>query len=186
MNVYDFDGTIYNGDSSVDFVLFCLRNYFSTWKRIPVIIISAVKYKLKIIDAKKFKEDFFSVLKDITDVDRAIDIFWDLHISKITQWYAERNKSTDIIISASPEFLLLPLKDKLGVQRIIGTVMETKTGIILGENCKGKVKVDRLKIVYPTFKIENFYSDSKSDIYLANLSENAYYVSRQEITKWES
>ena len=25
MNVYDFDDTIYNGDSSLDFVLFCFK-----------------------------------------------------------------------------------------------------------------------------------------------------------------
>ncbi len=25
MNVYDFDGTIYSGDSTIDFYLFCLR-----------------------------------------------------------------------------------------------------------------------------------------------------------------
>ena len=27
MNVYDFDGTIYDGDSSVDFFRFCLKKY---------------------------------------------------------------------------------------------------------------------------------------------------------------
>ena len=34
MNVYDFDGTIYNGDSTIDFYLYCIKhaetpsNYF--------------------------------------------------------------------------------------------------------------------------------------------------------------
>ena len=39
VNIYDFDGTIYDGDSSIDFYLFCLRKNVSIIKFLPVFII---------------------------------------------------------------------------------------------------------------------------------------------------
>jgi len=36
MNVYDFDGTIYNGDSTVDFFLFALKRKPSLLLNVPV------------------------------------------------------------------------------------------------------------------------------------------------------
>ena len=39
MNVFDFDGTIYNGDSSKDFFFYCLKHYPKIRKKIfPVIV----------------------------------------------------------------------------------------------------------------------------------------------------
>ena len=34
MNVFDFDGTIYNGDSSKDFFFYCLKRYPKIRKKI--------------------------------------------------------------------------------------------------------------------------------------------------------
>ena len=35
MNIYDFDGTIYNGDSTIDFWLFTLKRHPSALLMIP-------------------------------------------------------------------------------------------------------------------------------------------------------
>ena len=63
MNVYDFDGTIYNGDSTIDFYFYCL-------KKKPLIIFCLPKqmwgcalYLTKRIPKKIFKEYFFTFLK---------------------------------------------------------------------------------------------------------------------------
>ena len=64
---YDFDGTIYDGDSSIDFYIFILlrRPYIIfLW---PIQIVSAVLYKLRIIDKTKMKEIFFCYLRFIGD-----------------------------------------------------------------------------------------------------------------------
>ena len=58
MNVYDFDDTIYRGDSSVDFYIFCLRKNIKLLKYLPKQIKAVILYKLKKIDKNKMKEIF--------------------------------------------------------------------------------------------------------------------------------
>ena len=43
--------------------------------------------------------------------------FWILNEKKIKTWYWENKKKSDIIISASPEFLLFPVTEKLEIGR---------------------------------------------------------------------
>ena len=63
INLYDFDKTIYDGDSSVDFFLFNLKKqpllFFHIFKMFYVLI----KYKLKKIDKTQMKVVVFSYLK---------------------------------------------------------------------------------------------------------------------------
>ena len=62
---YDFDGTIYDGDSSVDFYIFCLirRPYIIIlW---PIQALFALLYVLNFIDKTKMKRVFFLYLKTI-------------------------------------------------------------------------------------------------------------------------
>lgn len=63
MNVYDFDDTIYRGDSSVDFYIFCLRKNIKLLKYLPKQIKAVILYKLKKIDKNKMKEIYFSFFK---------------------------------------------------------------------------------------------------------------------------
>ena len=63
MNVFDFDGTIYQGDSSVDFFLYCIKQYPQTRKRLLVIVFHMLQYKLGILKVKQFKEYFFSIVQ---------------------------------------------------------------------------------------------------------------------------
>ena len=65
INGYDFDETIYDGDSSVDFYFFCLRKNKKVLKQIPEQIKSLIKYKTKKIEKTEFKESVFSFLKHI-------------------------------------------------------------------------------------------------------------------------
>ena len=46
MNVYDFDGTIYNGDSSIDIYFFLLKRYPKLIAYFPKQMLGIVKYKL--------------------------------------------------------------------------------------------------------------------------------------------
>ena len=64
MNVYDFDGTIYDGDSSIDFYLFCIKRKPSIlFKSIIKQLSGAVLYTFKLITKKRYKEKYFSFLK---------------------------------------------------------------------------------------------------------------------------
>ena len=50
MNVYDFDNTLYDGESALDFYFFCLKRHPRLIKYVFVILVSLVKYKLCLID----------------------------------------------------------------------------------------------------------------------------------------
>ena len=69
INLYDFDNTIYEGDSSTDFFFYCLKKYPKIVKIIPKIFLSAIKYKLKIITKTEMKQVIFSFLKYVDDID---------------------------------------------------------------------------------------------------------------------
>ena len=56
MNVYDFDGTIYDGDSTVDFFLFVLKKKPSLLLNVPRQAFGFVLYGLKQIEKTQLKE----------------------------------------------------------------------------------------------------------------------------------
>ena len=183
MNVYDFDDTIYNGDSSFDFVLFCFNKNKKLFKYIPHIILGFILYIFKIIKKTRMKEYFFSFLESI-DGKRYVEEFWKTHEKNIKKFYLDNKKMNDLIISASPAFLLEPICEKLGIKNLIASEVDINSGKFLSENCKGSRKVDLFYEKYPNKKIREFYSDSLSDTPLANISRNAYLVDNENIKDW--
>ena len=149
MNSYDFDKTIYYPDSSACFYKYCLKRYPSAILKTLVGTCSkAIKYALGKIETKELKEQLFSFLKYLPDVDAAVEQFWEENFSGIGQWYLDQKKDDDLIISASPYFLLKPVCRKLGVS-LIATPMDKKTGKINGNNCHDSEKVRRFYENYP-------------------------------------
>lgn len=184
-NLYDFDKTIYNGDSSVDFYLFCLKKDIKLIKFLPRQIKAIFLYKIRKISKEEMKENFFSYLTAIENVDILIEKFWTKKLKKIKEWYMKKRHENDIIISASPEFLLIPLIDILAVKSIIGSKVDKKTGKFLSKNCYGIEKVKRLFKKYPNIKIKEAYSDSQSDFEMLKLALEKYQVKGNKIIKLE-
>lgn len=186
IDVYDFDGTIYNGDSSIDFFLHSLRKKKRLIKYLPKTILYFILNKLGKIQTKKFKEVFFSFLKDINDIDEAVENFWQAYKFKINDFFLENiNYSKKVyVISASPEFLLKPYLSKVRNVKLIATKME-KNGEIKGENCKGKEKLKLLYEAEKEFVIDNMYTDSISDLPLVKVSNKAYFVHKGKVEKWD-
>lgn len=185
MNVYDFDGTIYSGDSTIDFFVFCLLRRPRVLCAFGKQITGVAKYKVGKISKTEFKETFFSFLLYLKDTETLIEQFWQKNEKKIKQWYIENKRENDVIISASPEFLLLPMKEKLGVHEIIATRVDINTGKIKGFNCRGEEKIRRFNEKYRLNDIENFYSDSDADIPLAGIAKKAYKVKKNRIDEWK-
>lgn len=184
INGYDFDETIYDGDSSVDFFMFCLKKNKKVLKQLPTQISGFIKYKTKKIEKTEFKEHVFSFLTQIDNVDEYIKEFWETHYNKIKSWYFEQQEKTDVIISASPEFLLKPLEKKLNV-KIIASKVDKKTGKFEGKNCHDYEKIVRYeKEMKKKKNIKRFYSDSiKADKPMFEYVEEAYLVKGNEIKK---
>ena len=104
-------------------------------------------------------------------------------MDRIEFWYLEQMRQDDLIISASPEFLLKPVTERLGI-RLIATPMNPYTGKIMGKNCHDSEKKRRFLELYPTEEIENFYSDSLSDSPLAELAKQAWFVRDHRCIPW--
>ncbi len=176
MNLYDFDHTIYKGDATVDFYLFCVRKHPAVLCNLPVQIVAVVLCKLKLMSRTTCKSIFLRFLRNMSDTEQVVEAFWDGYESKMKQWYLDQKHADDVIVSASPEFLLGPITQRLGLQYLIATHADIKTGKITGENNRGEEKVRRFLQNHPGARVEEAYSDSKSDLPILRLAEKAYIV----------
>lgn len=103
--------------------------------------------------------------------------------SRVGMLPARRDAQDDLIVSASPDFLLRPICEELGVS-LIATPMNPYTGKIHGLNCHDEEKVRRFRLEVPEGHIENFYSDSLSDSPLAKLADRAWLVKKGKLSPW--
>lgn len=178
MNVYDFDGTIYHGDCSVDFFLFVLKRKRRLFFLLPRMGRAYLLCRFGKMEKKACKEVFFSFLREFDDPVREMECFAARNRKKIKKWYLAQMKKDDVIITASPEPLVqLFFKELLG-QKCLGTRMDMRTGRIYGENCRGVEKVIRFQEEYGEKPIDDFYTDSRSDMPMAMLARHAYLVKR--------
>ena len=177
MNIYDFDKTLYGADSTADFLKFSLKKHPALVRFLPAMGWFALQhYGLKRIDKTAMKEQFYKIFTGY-DPEALLEEFWDTHQHKLFPWYAgKQQREDDIIISASPEFLLKPICARLGIRHLIASRVDPKTGRYTGKNCHGPEKVVRLKEEMGITACENFYSDSYSDQPLAEIAENACIV----------
>ncbi|HIT85449.1 MAG TPA: HAD-IB family phosphatase [Candidatus Ornithomonoglobus intestinigallinarum] len=185
MNIYDFDKTIYNGDSTTDFYFYCLKKYPKILLTVPMTSFAFAMYIIGAWSKTKFKEIMYRFLLYVENPEHEAELFWAEHGGNIKEYYRKTRRPDDIVISASPEFLLKPIAERLGFGRLIASRVDPRTGKYDGENCHGEEKVRRLHAELPEVRCEEFYSDSFSDAPLARLAERAYIVKGQELIDWE-
>ena len=117
--VYDFDGTIYDGDSTFDFIKFLISKKKSILLYIPKMFLYLIKYKLKLIKKETMKECFFEIFNKFNNIDELVEEFWNSNEKNIKNFF--KNKKThknDIIASASPYFLLEPIAKKYNEAKV--------------------------------------------------------------------
>jgi HAD superfamily phosphoserine phosphatase-like hydrolase len=185
MNVYDFDNTIYNGDSTLDFYLFALKKRPTLIRYLPTQVFGFLKYLFGICTKLEFKEKFYCFLNGIPDIDQLIKVFWDRKEARINDWYLNSKKDSDLIISASPTFLLEPICNRIGIKHLIASEVNKNTGVCEGENCYGEEKVIRFQKEFEDIVINEFYSDSLSDTPLSLLAGRRFIVRGRNIIKWD-
>ncbi|MEG0314368.1 MAG: HAD-IB family phosphatase [Erysipelotrichaceae bacterium] len=183
-NLYDFDKTIYDGDSTFDFYKYCLRNNFSIIRFAPMQVYHFIKMFLGIESKTVSKEHFYKFLSGLKDVDSLIDSFWKTHINKIKGFYKEIQEPSDIIISASPEFLLEPAMSLLNIKYMMASRVDKHTGLYDGLNCHGEEKVRRLYERFPDVEAKAMYTDSLSDLPLIRIANEGYMVKKLKVTRF--
>lgn len=183
-NVYDFDQTIYRRDSTFDFYLFCIRRKPMVLMELPVLLGYSVLFTLKLYPKTEFKEKFYRFLRHLDAVDDLVEEFWMLHGEDMASFYLSQHRDDDIVISASPEFLLIPICKKLKIKKLIASKVDKLTGLYCGENCWGEEKLRRFREELPGVEIGEFYSDSLSDAPLAGMAERAFLVTKDGPEPW--
>lgn len=186
MNVYDFDNTIYDGESSFDFFLFCMKKDKRFLRILPLILYKMVKYKLCLItveelikNAETYTKEFFDTF---TELDIMIKEFWDARMDRIKPYYKEQQKEDDLVISASPDFLLSEVCKRLNIKKCICSRVNSRTGKVEAL-CFRSNKVDLFYKEFPHGTIDNFYTDSMNDKPLIEISNAAYLVKGDKIKR---
>ena len=191
LNLFDFDGTLFRGDSFADFPIFAfgkLKFGIALLRSLPDLI----KWKLGKISNSEAKERFFSRLykgKSVADINEiairySARIYDRLLPRASSRFFEALDKDEQVyIISASPQIWLQPWVDtvrhKYPDARLIllATIPETDchgvlTGKFASPNCHGAEKVRRfLEFIAPDkdcessrpFVRENFYITAHGD-----------------------
>ena len=168
---------------NIYFYLFALKKNPGLIKFIPKQAFGFILALFKRIDKTKLKEYFFCFLSGI-DTEKTVECFWEKNDNKIFKWYLEQKEADDIIASASPEFLLRPICERLGIKYLVASEVDTASGKFFKENCRGQEKVRRLKDELNVIHADKVYFDSESDIPLAMIADRAFVISNGEIKEW--
>ena len=181
-DLYDFDGTIYDGDSGVDFVKYSIKHHKGTLKCLLSSIGTVILFILKLRTKEEMKNKIFRFVKDIEDIDKYVEDFWKEHEHKLKDfWTKKKDHNKDIIISASCRFWLQPIADKYKVHDLFATDIDMKTGKIIGNNCHGREKVKLFYDKYPKAKIMKMYTDSVNDLPLIEEAKEGILVKKDKL-----
>lgn len=186
MNVYDFDNTIYNGESVVDFFLYFLKRDLSLLTYIPKVIKALVDYKAQKITIDEAMSEYGVIVEEYCrktgNLEEHIRNFWDRNINKIKPFYFDLRKDDDFILSASFDVVLAEMGRRVGIKNIVSSETDLANSKILNL-CFRENKVKAFKEKYPDAVIDNFYTDSLNDQPIIDLAKNAYLVKGNKITE---
>lgn len=188
MNVYDFDNTIYDGESAFDFFISYLKVRPSLILKLPKVIIAFGKYKLGKITTDKMMTEYAPLIREVfCDYDKwdeFVKSFWDSHEKNIKKFYLESRQDDDVILTASPQITINEIAKRLGIKNVVCSVIDNETGEVT-RLCMRERKIDAFYEMFgKEAKIDSFYTDSiENDKFFADLADNVYLVSGNEIKK---
>ncbi|MBN2676148.1 MAG: haloacid dehalogenase-like hydrolase [Alphaproteobacteria bacterium] len=182
--IYDFDGTLYPGDTLKKFWIWSLKHHVKTWFLFPQVFVFLKLYIFGVISKDVLKQKVMLSLKEST-LKKDLKAFWQTQkpfswVKK--QFESDRKKGYTIVcISASPEVLLQPLTQKLKWDVLIGSPTEKKSPLKLsGKSARGEQKIVYLnawaKKNKVTYKVISMFSDRLVDKPLLDLAEEKYAV----------
>jgi phosphoserine phosphatase len=187
IDVYDFDGTIYDGDSTFDFIRFCLRRHPKMLLSMPRIAWAGLRMACKRIGLTQFKSELFGVMTHYMCLEAEAERFWQSEKTqaKLGAWFKTTPRDLPIVIaSASPEFELCHAAKILGVSNLIGTRADGATGQLIGKNCKGAEKISRIRQMMGEYTVRAMYTDdAKADGPLLEIAEEKYIVTHGQVKK---
>lgn len=187
VNVYDFDNTLYDGETLVDFILYYVRRDIKIWKYLPKLIVIAFKDAFHLFNIEEAIEAYASFLEGyyVTKTDgfeKTVVDFWNKNEKKIKPWYNNVRKESDIVVSGTTDFILEEIMKRMNIKNYVGSSIDKDTGKFT-RLCFLENKVKIFNELYPDCHIENFYTDSMNDKPMMDIADNVYLVKKNKITK---
>lgn len=179
MNVFDFDGTIFRGDSTAVFTHMCAV-------RCPAVTLHILRTlpKYSRMPITQWKQELFGYLRYVPEPEKLVSAIADSMDRRVYGWYREIAAPDDVVISASPLFIVQPLCEKLGIKNVCASNVDIHTGIYAGVNCSKDEKVRVFRERFGDAEIDAFYSDSLKDSPMASIARRAYLVKHGRISPW--
>jgi len=186
MKVFDFDNTLYHGESAVDLALYMIGNNRKIILYLPKIFVNLIKYKLCMVEKKKMVaaiNDFLrNALRDKNEIFSAVDGFWEKNRCKLDKAMLKRIEKDDIIITAGPDFLINGIRDLINTDHIISSRIDAEKMKVKYLNF-GENKVKGYKAMYGDRRIDCFYTDSYNDKALMDISDKVYIVKKGRLSR---
>ncbi len=186
MKVFDFDNTIYRGESSIDLAVYMIRNNKKIILYLPMIFSNLLKYKLCMIGREEMEiilNDFCqAVMGNKDEVPEIIGRFWQTHSHKLNGRILKLISSEDIIITAGPDVLINGIRGRLRTDHIISSEVDLNSGRFTYLNFKDN-KVKRYRELYGDRPIDAFYTDSFNDRALMDISDRVFLVKKGHTVK---
>lgn len=184
MRVFDFDNTIYAGESVFDFYLFSIRYNPKVAKYIIIVIHNLFKYKLgkttmeDLAEAvKKYSSDY---LNAFDNKDELVSIFWDKHIKKIKSWY--KPQENDVIITASFNLIMDDICERLKIKNCICSTVNRNTMKVDYINFSVNKRKSFLE-KYENESVDEFYTDNMFDKPMIDIAKKAFLVKGNKIKR---
>ena len=179
MKLFDFDNTIYDGESTVDFFMFVLNKKREITRYIPLMVYSLLMYKANLLSLSKVQEIANKcthvLVKHQNEAMQLVDEFWKNYSYKLKNSFLSKIGSDDVIITASPNVLIQGIQDQLGTSNIICSTINMEKGT-LDFLCMGENKVKAFLKKYPNVIPDEFYTDSMMDAPLMSLAKKCFLV----------
>ncbi len=179
MRVFDFDNTIYDGESTFDFAIFIMKKKKSLFRFLPAFLWLLFLYKICKMNVKSFQKRLEkytqSFLANKEFVLECVQEFWDENIEKLYPNMLKMIRREDIIITTCPRFLIQGIQDVIHTDHILATELDIENGKIKYLNFQEN-KVKNFKKNYPKVTIKDFYTDSFNDQPLMDISTNVFLV----------
>ena len=192
--VFDFDGTLTRRDTLLPFLR---RTYGAPRTSLALLANSLVMAKGVVAGSRERDTAKEAVLghllagREVAELESAAAVFADVVVERglraavleRVQWHATSEHEL-VIVTASPELYVRPIGARLGFDAVLGTRLETDgggrlTGRLLGRNCRGDEKVERLRAWLGPDAGDvtvHAYGDSGGDRQLLAFADHAYRV----------
>jgi phosphoserine phosphatase len=181
MKVFDFDNTIYDGETMVDFFYFIIekKEELKKYKGIVDKLLKLYEHNMLPISLikrviNKHRNEFGFSTKNI---DKYIEEFWKLHEHKIRKDMLSKISKDDVIMTASLNVLIDPIKKKLKTKNVYTSIVNIETKEV-EFMCYKENKVTKFREIYKDEMIDELYTDSYADKPLMNISKKVFLINK--------